>query len=70
MIACVVDDSWMEISPEALDELLQKKSGLVVNGKDKGVTSQSNTPDLGKLADSMKSFVDKVSSVEGAEFPK
>ncbi|KAL5019026.1 hypothetical protein ScPMuIL_004748 [Solemya velum] len=64
------DDSWMEISPEALDELLQKKSGLVVNGKDKGVTSQSNTPDLGKLADSMKSFVDKVSSVEGAEFPK
>ncbi|XP_061168215.1 protein ecdysoneless homolog [Saccostrea echinata] len=55
------DDSWLDISPEELDALLMKRSGAR-NGN-------STSPDLGKVASSMKTFVDQISSVDGVEFP-
>lgn len=55
------DDSWLNISPEELETLLMKRSG-VSNGS-------SPSADLGQVASGMKSFVDKVSGVDGAEFP-
>ncbi|XP_022317382.2 protein ecdysoneless homolog [Crassostrea virginica] len=55
------DDSWLSISPEELEALWMKRSGIS-NGN-------STSPDLGQVASGMKSFVDKISGVDGAEFP-
>jgi hypothetical protein len=56
-----VDDSWLDISPEELDALMVKRSGIS-NGN-------SASPDLGDMANGVKSFVDKISGVDGVEFP-
>ena len=56
------DDSWLNVSPEQLDDLLSTtyKSAF---------QEDVSTTDLGHVAKSMKAFVKKVSSHEGAEFP-
>ena len=58
----VADDEWLNLSPERLDDMLNKLSGKN--------TSKPDHFNLEKMADSMNSFIDKVSSHEGAEFPK
>ncbi|KAK3089567.1 hypothetical protein FSP39_004670 [Pinctada imbricata] len=58
------NDDWMNITPESLEEMLIKRSGVHVP---KGQTK--DTFDLSNMANSMRSFVDKVSAVDGAEFP-
>ncbi|XP_053382124.1 protein ecdysoneless homolog [Mercenaria mercenaria] len=58
------DDSWMNLTPESLDEMMRERSGNYGNQED-----TDNVFDLGKIADSMKAFVGNVSSADGAEFP-
>ncbi|KAL4240442.1 hypothetical protein ACF0H5_001234 [Mactra antiquata] len=60
------DDSWMNLTPESLDEMMQERSGLRGN---KQHNNTDNVFDLSKVADSMKNFVGNVSSIDGAEFP-
>ena len=55
------DDGWLDIGPEQLDSMLNK-----LMDKD----GKMDDFDLEKVTDKMKSFVNKVSSHEGAEFPK
>lgn len=57
------DDSWIEIKPDQLDDMLNKLSG-------KNVTQDQDAFNLEKVSENMKMFVEKVSSHEGAEFPK
>ncbi|XP_050391760.2 protein ecdysoneless homolog [Patella vulgata] len=59
------DDSWLEISPDELDQLLHDTVG-----KNTTNTSQQDTFDLSQITENMKSFVNNISSVEGAEFPE
>ncbi|KAL8587428.1 hypothetical protein ACOMHN_062161 [Nucella lapillus] len=56
------DDSWMDLTPEALEEMLRSASSQHVN-------RASGDVDLQKVADSMTAFVKKVSSTDGVEFP-
>lgn len=62
----LTDDGWLNLTPEALEDMLRKKSGS--NNTDKS-TAGKDTFDLSKVADSMKVFVEKMSGVEGAEIP-
>ena len=55
------DDSWLNLTPESLDTLMKERSGL--DG------DMDDVFDLGKVSESMKTFVNKVSNVEGAEIP-
>jgi hypothetical protein len=48
------DDSWLYLTPELLDDMLRQQTDKVQEGN---------------VANGMKSFVDKISSVDGAEFP-
>lgn len=57
------DDSWMNLTPESLDEMMRERSGNYGNKED------SDVFDLSKVADSMKAFVGNISGVDGAEFP-
>lgn len=60
-----LDDSWMEITPGELDEMLEKASGI-----SSGNSMQSpDSFDLSSVSEGVKAFVEKVSSHEGAEFP-
>ncbi|ESO94107.1 hypothetical protein LOTGIDRAFT_145160 [Lottia gigantea] len=59
------DDSWIEVSPDDLDQLLHTTVGTTQSN-----TTQQDTFDLSQISQSMKSFVDNVSSVDGVEFPK
>jgi hypothetical protein len=54
----LIDDSWININANQLDELLNNISGRPA----------TTVTDLDLVAKQMKSFVDKVSSYEGAEF--
>ncbi|KAK7456517.1 hypothetical protein BaRGS_00039373 [Batillaria attramentaria] len=54
------DDSWLELTPDSLEEMLRAAAG-------KGTSPDAM--DLKKVADSMNAFVEKVSSVDGVEFP-
>lgn len=54
------DDSWLEISPEQLDGMC---------GAFGGDKKQPSELDLQSMVIGMKTFVDKVSSHKGAEFP-
>ncbi|XP_033115005.1 protein ecdysoneless homolog [Anneissia japonica] len=69
------DESWLTLTAEELDKLIESAAGRPL--RNPTATMQENetdpeevdfSPDL--LTDTMKSFVDKVSSFEGAEFPK
>ena len=74
------DDSWMEISPGELDAMMKQAAGYLP--QDDGVPSSARqgakvSPpgegsaelDLQSMVFGMKSFVEKVSSHEGAEMP-
>lgn len=58
------DDSWLDLSPEKLEQILQNAAGS------KEIASESEDPyNLSEVTDSMKAFITKVSSHEGAELP-
>ncbi|XP_031563790.1 protein ecdysoneless homolog [Actinia tenebrosa] len=63
------DDSWLNISPEELDEMLSKYRMTASTEQAPVANGQKEEFNLGKITESMKSFVDTVSSYEGAEFP-
>ncbi|XP_068113738.1 protein ecdysoneless homolog [Hyperolius riggenbachi] len=62
------DDSWLDISPEKLEQILQDAAC-----SKETVPSSSSDGDqnynLSEVTDSMKAFISKVSSHEGAEVP-
>jgi len=57
--AYYTDDDWLELNPASLDAMLNKM----------GDTNTTNF-DLEQVAKGVNSFVEQVSSHEGAEFPK
>lgn len=68
------DDSWLNLTEQDLEEMLSKYSDL--NSRKTGRGTRTNTPnhtepsvDLDSVTRTFKSFVDKVSSYKGAEFP-
>uniref|UniRef100_A0A8C8BUY9 Ecdysoneless cell cycle regulator n=1 Tax=Otus sunia TaxID=257818 RepID=A0A8C8BUY9_9STRI len=59
------DDSWLEITPDDLDQMLKE-------ARDESLPSanaEEQKYDLEAVAESMKAFVSKVSTHEGAEMP-
>ncbi|KAI8742151.1 protein SGT1 [Biomphalaria glabrata] len=57
------DDSWMNITPEQVDDIM-KSSGAF------SPSDRTEMFDLNKVAESMTAFVEHESGLEGAEFPK
>ncbi|XP_035694606.1 protein ecdysoneless homolog [Branchiostoma floridae] len=61
------DDSWLAMTPGDLDAMLEEQyGGFYRKSGDLGEASST----LGNMVDSMKAFVDNVSSHDGAEFPR
>ncbi|XP_071985729.1 protein ecdysoneless homolog isoform X3 [Engystomops pustulosus] len=58
------DDSWLDLTPDKLEQILQKACG----SKDTAAESEEQY-NLSDVTDSMKAFITKVSSHEGAELP-
>ncbi|XP_077980173.1 protein ecdysoneless homolog [Glandiceps talaboti] len=68
------DNSWLYLSPDELDRMLHEATGSSpAMGANKPSQGSDPSPEVnfdpGSITDSMKAFVDKVSSHEGAEFP-
>lgn len=71
------DDSWLNLSEDDLQGILSQYShpNSSMNGTECGTKAQDDqrkdetAVDLESVTSSLKSFVDKVSSYEGAEFP-
>jgi len=70
------DDSWMTLSPQKLDDMMNSLAG---NRRTKFIDEQTGGQtgrqtdrefDPSRLASSMNAFVNNISSHEGAEFPK
>ncbi|XP_070801176.1 protein ecdysoneless homolog [Pituophis catenifer annectens] len=61
------DDSWLEISPDALDQILKETSGT---NQSASASEEKQNYDLTEVAESMKAFISKVSTYEGAEMPR
>ncbi|XP_048800627.1 protein ecdysoneless homolog [Lagopus muta] len=59
------DDSWLEISPDALDLMLKEATGE----SHRSTNEEEQKYDLEAVAESMKAFVSKVSTHKGAEMP-
>ncbi|NXI70002.1 ECD protein, partial [Anseranas semipalmata] len=59
------DDSWLEISPDDLDQMLKEAT----NESHLSSNEEEQKYDLEAVAESMKAFVSKVSTHEGAELP-
>nr|XP_054493368.1 LOW QUALITY PROTEIN: protein ecdysoneless homolog [Agelaius phoeniceus] len=59
------DDSWLDITPGALDQMLKETR----NESLPSTNEEEQSYDLGAVAESMKAFVSKVSTHEGAELP-
>ncbi|KAM8924491.1 protein ecdysoneless homolog isoform 2-T2 [Pelodytes ibericus] len=59
------DDSWLDISPEKLEQILQDASGP----EESAPAANEHKYDLSDVTESMKAFISKVSSHEGAEVP-
>ncbi|NXB33479.1 ECD protein, partial [Eulacestoma nigropectus] len=59
------DDSWLDITPDALDQMLKEAR----NESLPSTNEEEQKYDLETVAESMKAFVSKVSSHEGAEMP-
>ena len=57
------DDSWLTVTPQQLDDMLSASYKSAFQ-------EDADTHDLGRVAKSVKAFVGKVSSHEGAEFPR
>ncbi|XP_041032567.1 protein ecdysoneless homolog isoform X1 [Carcharodon carcharias] len=62
------DDSWLDISPEELDQMLEEASGRKLLNSAR--QEEELDYDLHDVTKSMKAFVSKVSSHEGAEIPR
>ncbi|XP_039767439.1 protein ecdysoneless homolog isoform X2 [Ornithorhynchus anatinus] len=62
------DDHWLEISPDMLDQLLHEAEGQ----REPGPTSKAEEQkcDLNEVTESVKAFISKVSTHEGAEIPR
>ncbi|XP_064418752.1 protein ecdysoneless homolog [Latimeria chalumnae] len=61
------DDSWLEISPQELDQMLEEVSS---NKEPKSTGKEEGDDyDLTEVSESMKAFISKVSTHEGAEAP-
>lgn len=60
-----LDDSWLEIGPEEVDKMLKERYGSM---RDK--LNKSQIPDKTGLAAALGGFMDYMSGVDGAEFPK
>ncbi|XP_037997399.1 protein ecdysoneless homolog [Motacilla alba alba] len=59
------DDSWLDITPDALDQVLKEARNESLPSTDE----EEQNYDLETVAESMKAFVSKVSTHEGAEMP-
>ncbi|XP_009074863.1 PREDICTED: protein SGT1-like, partial [Acanthisitta chloris] len=59
------DDSWLDITPDALDQMLKATR----NESFPSANEEEQKYDLEAVAESMKAFVSKVSTHEGAEMP-
>ncbi|KGL77356.1 Protein SGT1, partial [Tinamus guttatus] len=59
------DDSWLEISPDELDQMLKETT----NQSHASSNEEEQKYDLETVVESMKAFVSKVSTHEGAEMP-
>lgn len=59
------DDSWLEVTPSQLDQMLSQYSG----SGSKEAEPVEGVEQLEAMVSSMKMFMGKVSSHEGAEFP-
>uniref|UniRef100_A0A8C3XDS5 Ecdysoneless cell cycle regulator n=1 Tax=Cyanoderma ruficeps TaxID=181631 RepID=A0A8C3XDS5_9PASS len=59
------DDSWLDITPDALDQMLKETR----NESLPSTNEEEQKYDLETVAESMKAFVSKVSTHEGAEMP-
>lgn len=65
-LSCVLsDDSWLDITPDALDQMLKETR----NESLPSTKEEEQNHDLETVAESMKAFVSKVSTHEGAEMP-
>lgn len=65
-LCCVLsDDSWLDITPGALDQMLKETR----NESLPSPNEEEQKYDLETVAESMKAFVSKVSTHEGAEMP-
>ncbi|XP_048449060.1 protein ecdysoneless homolog [Rhincodon typus] len=62
------DDSWLDISPEELDQMLEEASGRKLLNSAR--QEEGLDYDLSDVTKNMKAFVSKVSSHEGAEIPR
>ncbi|XP_060710057.1 protein ecdysoneless homolog [Hemiscyllium ocellatum] len=62
------DDSWLDISPEQLDQMLEEASGRKLLNSTR--QEEELDYDLDDVTKSMKAFVSKMSSHEGAEIPR
>ncbi|KAM9188224.1 protein ecdysoneless homolog [Mergus octosetaceus] len=60
------DDSWLEISPDDLEKMLKEATNEFHPSSD---DEEEQKYDLETVAESMKAFVSKVSTHEGAEMP-
>ena len=63
------DDSWLEVTPSQLDQLLSQYSSSGQASGSMGAEPVGGVEQLEAMVSSMKMFVGKVSSHEGAEFP-
>ncbi|XP_039402361.1 protein ecdysoneless homolog isoform X1 [Mauremys reevesii] len=61
------DDGWLEISPDDLDQILSEASGR--NESIPPSNEEDQKYDLAEVTESMKAFISKVSTHEGAETP-
>ncbi|KAK5642063.1 hypothetical protein RI129_008230 [Pyrocoelia pectoralis] len=58
------DDSWLDIAPKDLDELLQSKYG------EKEFVPLNGNTDATNFTEKLTTFLDHVSDIQGAEFPE
>lgn len=65
-MSCILsDDSWLEITPDDLDQMLKEARSESLPSPNE----EEQKYDLEAVAESMKAFVSKVSTHEGAEMP-
>lgn len=65
-MSCILsDDSWLEITPDDLDQMLKEARSESLSS----LNEEEQKYDLEAVAESMKAFVSKVSTHEGAEMP-
>ncbi|XP_069096506.1 protein ecdysoneless homolog isoform X1 [Pleurodeles waltl] len=62
------DDSWLDLSPNELEKILQDAAGLKDSTPTAGEEEQKYN--LSEVTESMKAFISKVSTHEGAEVPR